>query len=60
MSAPVLYTVPEAGGLLRVSRTRVFEMIAAGELRSIKIGRRRLVPAAALDELIARLSAPTA
>jgi excisionase family DNA binding protein len=56
MSAPLLHTVPEAGGVLRVSRTKVFEMIAAGELRSVKIGRRRLVPADAIEELVERLS----
>jgi excisionase family DNA binding protein len=30
------------------------KLVREGQLRSIKVGRRRLVPAAALEELLAR------
>ncbi len=38
-----LLTVDETIQVLRLGRTRVNEMLRAGELPSVKIGRRRLV-----------------
>ena len=52
-----LYRVEEAAQLLGVGRTRIFDLMKLGELRSVKIGGSRRVPAAALDEYIARLLA---
>jgi excisionase family DNA binding protein len=37
---------------LGVGRSTVFELIGTGELRSVKVGRRRLVSEAALVEFI--------
>ena len=42
---------------LGVGRSKAFEVIASGELRSIKIGRRRLVSESALVEFIQKLDA---
>jgi excisionase family DNA binding protein len=42
---------------LGISRTSVYELMAAGKLRSVKIGRRRFVPREAIDDFIAGLSA---
>ena len=39
---PVLVTVGEAAGLLRVGRTTAYELVI-GKLQSVKVGRRRLV-----------------
>lgn len=39
-----LYTVDEALTLLSISRTRVYKAISSGELPSVKVGRRRLIP----------------
>ena len=54
---PVLLPVfPDAGlALGGLSRTKVYELIATGELRTVKIGRRRFVPAAAVQEFVDRL-----
>lgn len=52
---PVAYRIEEAAEALRVSRTHVYELIRSGRLRSVKIGSRRLVPIAALDEYLAAL-----
>ena len=41
---------------LNVGRSTVFALVASGELRSVKIGRRRLVPETALVEFIENLS----
>jgi excisionase family DNA binding protein len=40
---------------LRVGRSTAFELIGTRQLRSIKVGRRRLVSEAALTEFIERL-----
>lgn len=53
MTSPtLLLKVEEAADQLRVGRDRIFELIATGELRSKKIGSRRLIPYAALVEYV--------
>jgi excisionase family DNA binding protein len=51
----VLYRVDEAAQALRLSRSLVYELIRSGQLRSVKAGRRRLVPVEALAEYVATL-----
>lgn len=53
--APMLYRVEEAAEALRLSRSALYELIRSGQLRSVKAGRRRLVPVTALTEYIASL-----
>ncbi len=48
----VLYRVDEAAAALRLSRSVLYELIRSGQLRSVKAGRRRLVPVAALSEYV--------
>jgi excisionase family DNA binding protein len=45
-------SVEEAGRRLGVSRNSAYEAARSGELPVIKIGRRLLVPTAALDRLL--------
>lgn len=45
-----LYSIPEAAERMGIGRSLVYAEIAAGRLRSVKVGRRRLVPASAIDE----------
>lgn len=52
-----LYPVPAVMEATGLGRTTVFTLIRDGKLRSVKIGRRRMVPATALDEFIAELEA---
>jgi excisionase family DNA binding protein len=52
---PVLYRVDEAAAALRLSRSSVYELIRSGKLRTVKQGRRRLVPVTALAEYVASL-----
>jgi len=49
----VLLTVDEVCGRLHLSRPVVYELINAGRVRSIKIGRARRIPARALEEFVA-------
>jgi excisionase family DNA binding protein len=47
-----LLSVDEAGAMLGIGRSSVYGEIQAGRLRSVKVGRRRLVPSAAVGEFI--------
>lgn len=55
VSADYLLTVQEAADRLRVSRWSVYNLIHTNQLRTVKIGRRRLVTPAALTECVERL-----
>lgn len=50
-----LYPVKEAMVLLSLGRTSIYEQIRSGRLRSVKEGRRRLIPASAIADYIALL-----
>ena len=52
--ARVLVTVEQAATALAMCRYTVNKLIASGELSSIKIGRMRRVPTAALEEFVRR------
>lgn len=48
-----LLSVDEAAAALGIRRTLVYDELARGRLGSVKVGRRRLVPAAAIAAYIA-------
>lgn len=54
MSA-LLYSIPDAADQLSVSARVLERLIKDGEVDTVKIGRRRLVPAEALSDYIERL-----
>ncbi|WP_030755961.1 MULTISPECIES: helix-turn-helix domain-containing protein [unclassified Streptomyces] len=54
-SSPVLCTVKDAVVLLRLGRSTVYELMAAGELPFIKLGRARRIKRADIDAFVARL-----
>lgn len=58
--SPLLLTPERAAERLEIGRTKVFELIAAGELESVKIGRARRIPAVALAAYVDRLRAAQA
>ena len=55
LAAVRLVTIQEAAERLRISRWSVYNLIRANQLRTIRIGRRRLVTPVALTECIAML-----
>ena len=46
-------TVEEAAALLGIGRNSAYQAVAAGQIPVIRIGRRLLVPRAALERLLA-------
>ena len=46
-------TIPEAAKVLRIGLTPAYRAAKSGELPTIRLGRRLLVPRAALDRLLA-------
>jgi excisionase family DNA binding protein len=46
------YQVNEAVATYRLSRSTIYKLMAAGTLRSVKVGGRRLIPVEALEALI--------
>jgi excisionase family DNA binding protein len=54
------YRPENAARKLDIGRTTLYGLMASGELETIKVGRARLVPAAALDRFILRLVAAQA
>lgn len=47
-----LYDIPSAAATMGIGRTRLYAELDAGRLRSVKVGRRRLVPASAIAQRI--------
>ncbi len=51
----LLCTVDEAAELLSIGRTSTYQLMRSGQLRSVKVGARRLIPWAALEEFVTEL-----
>jgi excisionase family DNA binding protein len=48
-----LLSVDEAAALLGIGRSMLYELVAAQRIRSIKVGRRRLIPSGAIADFAA-------
>jgi excisionase family DNA binding protein len=53
---PTVFTVDEVAKLLRIGRISAYQAIQRGDVPSIRIGRRILVPRLALEQMLARFS----
>ncbi len=51
----MLFAITEAATILGIGRTNVYALLKRGELRSVKIGGRRLIPRAALEAFVDEL-----
>jgi excisionase family DNA binding protein len=49
---PTVYTVYEVAQILRIGKISVYQAIGRGDVPSIRIGRRILIPRAALEVLL--------
>ncbi len=54
---PLTLTVTEAGNLLGVSRSTAYELVRSGELESVQLRRRVVVPVAVVADRL-RISVP--
>jgi hypothetical protein len=55
MNNPENLTIAETVSVFRIGRTRLFALIAAGEIEAFKLGRRTLVRAESAQAFIASL-----
>lgn len=55
MSEPVLVSIREAGHILGIGRSKIYELLGQGDLESVKLDGRRLVVMASIKELIQKL-----
>lgn len=52
MTAPKVYTRAEATQVLRISKSKLDQLVRAGELRVRRVGRRVLIPETAIEEYL--------
>ena len=55
-SKPILVSVVEVARMLSIGRTIAWELVRKQKIKSVKIGRTRRVPIAAIQEYIERLT----
>jgi excisionase family DNA binding protein len=55
-----LLSIDDAAAALSIGRSALYDELAAGRLRSVKVGRRRLIPAGAIGQYIEQASARAA
>jgi excisionase family DNA binding protein len=55
MNDPILLGVEPAAAALGICRSQLYELIGDGSIRSVKIGKRRLIERAELDRFVAKL-----
>ncbi len=60
MEQRLTLTVDEAAQVLGISRAFAYELIARGEIPSLRLGRRIVVPRQGLEVMLARATAETA
>jgi excisionase family DNA binding protein len=51
----LLLTPAEAAHMIGVGRSKMYELLASGAIKSVKIGALRRIPATALEEYVAAL-----
>jgi excisionase family DNA binding protein len=51
------YRIPEAAEILGLGRSKTYELVQSGALRTVRVGRAVRVPASAIDEFAERLEA---
>lgn len=55
----LLHPIPDAAQVLGISRTTIYELISAGALKPVKIGRRTFIAQEELERYVASLKEAT-
>jgi excisionase family DNA binding protein len=58
-AVPLLLTIPQAAAALAVGRTTIYELIGAGDLEAVRIGRSVRIPVDALWSFVNRRATRT-
>lgn len=56
----LLHPLPDGWAMLGISRSTLYELITAGDLKAVKVGRRTLTPHDELERYVAKLKASAA
>ncbi len=56
MNNPLLLTIEESADRLRIKRSKMYELVATGEIKSLKIGRLRRILVRDLVAFVNRLA----
>lgn len=56
VATPLLLTIEETADRLRVKRSMLYQLVATGELKSIKVGRLRRILVRDLEAFVERLA----
>ena len=51
----MLLTIPEACAMIRIGRTKFYQLLNAGEIKAVKIGKKTLISEIAIQEWIEEL-----
>ena len=54
--APLLLTIAQVAELLNLGRTKTIELLMSNQIKSIKLGRRRLIPRESVEKFVSELS----
>lgn len=49
---PLLMTVCEAGQVLRIGRSKAYELVRSGKLKSIRLGKQIRIPKQAIEDFL--------
>ncbi len=55
MTQPLLYRPEQAAEAIGLGRSKIFQLIASGEIETVRIGRSRRIPRQALEDYVERL-----
>ena len=50
----LLLDIASVSGLLSIGRSRTYQLVMSGQLASLKLGRRRLIPREAVEAFVAK------
>jgi len=53
----LVVAIPDACAMIGIGRSKLYQLLADGEIESVRVGKRRLVIVDSLRELLSRLAA---